>query len=264
MPEKKAIDWEVKDTFATQLEPAADIADKTSGEDWENPQITGHHRLAPHVPNRIFNTKEDALTLTKFGACQPLNGTWQFHVAPIPQEVPAGFYEPDFDDSSWSTIQVPGHWELQGFGQPIYTNIIYPFPLTPPRVPAKDNPTGCYRRTFEVPKDWDGRQLLMVFEGVDSAFELYLNGKSIGYSTGSRVPAEFDITDPTENAPRLRHRNNSLRIFCCQPTSDLLPPHLMGHLLSLVFCNIGILRHWYISFTGILPLVVFSIVCFAN
>ena len=195
MPEKKAIDWEVKDTFATQLEPAADIADKTSGEDWENPQITGHHRLAPHVPNRIFNTKEDALTLTKFGACQPLNGTWQFHVAPIPQEVPAGFYEPDFDDSSWSTIQVPGHWELQGFGQPIYTNIIYPFPLTPPRVPAKDNPTGCYRRTFEVPKDWDGRQLLMVFEGVDSAFELYLNGKSIGYSTGSRVPAEFDITD---------------------------------------------------------------------
>lgn len=196
MPEKKAIDWEVKDTFATQeVATTADVRDETDLHGYENPLVTGYHRLAPHIPNRIFKTKEDALILTKFGYCQSLNGTWQFHVASIPENVPADFYQPDFDDSAWSAIQVPGHWELQGFGQPIYTNIIYPFPPTPPRVPAKDNPTGCYRRTFKVADDWDGKQILMVFEGVDSAFELYLNGKSIGYSTGSRVPAEFDITD---------------------------------------------------------------------
>ena len=84
---------------------------------------------------------------------------------------------------------------MQGFGQPIYTNIIYPFTPNPPHVPADNNPTGCYRRTFTLDETWKDRKLILCFEGVDSAFELFLNGKFIGYSTGSRIPAEFDITN---------------------------------------------------------------------
>ncbi|HCD31598.1 MAG TPA: beta-galactosidase subunit alpha, partial [Phycisphaerales bacterium] len=194
----KPIDWEIKESFATQDQ--ADVADLKSVDGnlplWENPQITGINRLNPHSPNRLYRTREDALAgKHNFGWCQSLNGKWQFHIAPIPQQVPPGFEATDFDDSKWSDINVPGHWELQGFGQPIYTNIIYPFTPTPPRVPADDNPTGCYRRTFVVDDSWAGRKIILCFEGVDSAFELYLNGKFIGYSTGSRMPAEFDITD---------------------------------------------------------------------
>jgi beta-galactosidase/evolved beta-galactosidase subunit alpha len=193
----KPIDWEIKDSFATQ-DQAQTKADHVSDTDlpiWENHHLTHINRLAPHTPNRLYRTREDALAgKHNFGWCQSLNGTWQFHVAPIPQQVPVGFEMANFDASAWSNIQVPGHWELQGFGQPIYTNIIYPFTPTPPRVPADDNPTGCYRRTFTVPDDWAGRKIILTFEGVDSAFELYVNGKNVGYSTGSRMPAEFEIT----------------------------------------------------------------------
>lgn len=196
MPQKP-IDWEIKDSFATQDQALA-IGDQVSDGNlplWENPQITHVNRLDPHAPNRLYRTREDALAGKRnFGWCQSLNGTWQFHVAPIPQQVPADFHQPDFDASQWASIQVPGHWELQGFGQPIYTNIIYPFTPTPPHVPADDNPTGCYRRTFTIDDAWAGRKIILCFEGVDSAFELYLNGKRIGYSTGSRMPAEFDVT----------------------------------------------------------------------
>lgn len=194
----KPIDWEIKDSFATQDQAHANIEHPSSGKLplWEDPQITHINRLEPHAPNRLYRTREDALTgKHHFGWCQSLNGTWQFQIAPIPQHVPTGFEQPDFDASDFAPIQVPGHWELQGYGQPIYTNIIYPFAPNPPHVPSNDNPTGCYRRTFTIDTDWTDRKLILCFEGVDSAFEVYLNGTRIGYSTGSRMPAEFDITD---------------------------------------------------------------------
>ncbi len=191
----KSIDWEIKDSFAVQdREAAPGASTERAVEEWENPLMTGRGRMAPHSPNRLYRTMEAAMEGGPFGWCQSLNGTWQFHIAPIPQAIPESFEQTQFDASSWHPIDVPGHWELQGFGQPIYTNIAYPFPPTPPFVPADANPTGCYRLEFEPPRDWTGKDVFIVFEGVDSAFELFLNEQSLGFSMGSRMPAEFNIT----------------------------------------------------------------------
>ncbi|OAP65743.1 hypothetical protein AYL99_01715 [Fonsecaea erecta] len=119
-----------------------------------------------------------------------LNGAWEFHYAGSPLEA-ADFHQ---QPNAWTTIQVPGHWQLQGHGQPHYTNIVYPFPACPPHLPD-ENPTGTYRRTFSVPPDWDSSaQLRLRFDGVDSAYHVWLNDEFIGYAQGSRNASEFDIT----------------------------------------------------------------------
>ncbi|KAK2983069.1 hypothetical protein RJ640_006456 [Escallonia rubra] len=123
-----------------------------------------------------------------------LSGYWKFLLAPCPASAPLNFYDSSFQDSTWQTIPVPSNWQMHGFDRPIYTNVVYPFPLDPPNVPA-DNPTGCYRTYFHVPNDWEGRRILLHFEAVDSAFHAWLNGVPVGYSQDSRLPAEFEITD---------------------------------------------------------------------
>ncbi|MDT8389127.1 MAG: glycoside hydrolase family 2 TIM barrel-domain containing protein [Lentisphaeria bacterium] len=122
-----------------------------------------------------------------------LNGVWRFHRVDSPDLAPEGFETERFDDSGWADIAVPGHWELQGFGQPIYTNIQYPFPPTPPRVP-EENPTGLYRTTVDLPTAWEDSPVFITFEGVDSCLELWVNGAFVGYSQVSRCPAEFNLT----------------------------------------------------------------------
>ena len=137
-----------------------------------------------------------------------LNGNWSFRYALNPASACEGFFEPDFDVTSWDTISVPGNWQLQGYDIPIYTNVQYPFPIDDlPGVPQDDNPTGCYRRSFTIPEDWNGHQIFILFEGVDSAFYLWVNGEMAGYSQGSRLPAEFNISDyiqPGENSVSVR------------------------------------------------------------
>ncbi|KAG7418949.1 Beta-galactosidase [Fusarium oxysporum f. sp. rapae] len=123
-----------------------------------------------------------------------LNGTWDFQYAPTPLE--ASEYPPKDGSSeeTWSAINVPGHWQLQGHGHPHYTNVQFPFPSNPPHIPT-ENPTGTYRRHFKVPTEWDSTsQLRLRFDGVDSAYHVWLNGSFVGYSQGSRNAAEFDIT----------------------------------------------------------------------
>ncbi|KAJ1331846.1 evolved beta-galactosidase subunit alpha [Microdochium nivale] len=126
-----------------------------------------------------------------------LNGVWDFHYALSPLEAPELSNNKTHNvkpDDSWTTINVPGHWQLQGHGRPHYTNTVYPFPSCPPHIPD-ENPTGTYRRTFCVPADWDASsQLRLRFDGVDSAYHVWLNGTFVGYSQGSRNPAEFDIS----------------------------------------------------------------------
>ena len=125
-----------------------------------------------------------------------LNGTWDFHWSPNPDERPLDFYEPDFDIGGWDAIPVPANWQLHGHGYPIYTNVRYSWgEPDPPRVPHDFNPVGSYRRTFTVPEDWGGRQVILQFAGVSSAFYLWVNGQEVGYSQGSRTPAEFNITE---------------------------------------------------------------------
>lgn len=123
-----------------------------------------------------------------------LSGHWKFILAQSPSTAPSNFHDSEFQDSTWETIPVPSNWQMHGFDRPIYTNIIYPFPLDPPHVPD-DNPTGCYRTYFQLPKDWEGRRILLHFEAVDSAFHVWINGALVGYSQDSRLPAEFEITD---------------------------------------------------------------------
>ncbi|KAL2478168.1 glycoside hydrolase family 2 protein [Forsythia ovata] len=123
-----------------------------------------------------------------------LSGYWKFFLAPSPSSTPINFYDSSFQDSSWDAIPVPSNWQTHGFDIPIYTNVIYPFPLDPPRVP-EENPTGCYRTYFHIPKEWEGRRIFLHFEAVDSAFFAWVNGHPIGYSQDSRLPAEFEITD---------------------------------------------------------------------
>jgi beta-galactosidase len=119
-----------------------------------------------------------------------LTGTWRFHLWPR-ADVPDDFAAPDFDDSGWHVLPVPSHWPLYGYGTPWYTNVAYPFPIDPPN-PPEDNPTGDHRREFTLPADWAGDTVLR-FDGVESCARVWLNGTELGFFTGSRLPAEFDV-----------------------------------------------------------------------
>ncbi|KAF4985320.1 hypothetical protein FDECE_16649 [Fusarium decemcellulare] len=134
------------------------------------------------LPTRSYHIPDTSLLL---------NGTWDFHLASTPLEAP----EPTASkDLAWGGIQVPGHWQLQGHGKPWYTNVQYPIPVCPPYVPT-ENPTGSYRRTFHVPTGWDAdSQLRLRFDGVDSAYHIWVNGVLVGYAQGSRNPSEFDVS----------------------------------------------------------------------
>jgi beta-galactosidase/beta-glucuronidase len=167
-----------------------------STRDWENPAITGIHRVPPRAELLPFADEAGAARGTR--AASPyfhlLNGAWRFRYYPAPAFIDAGFAQPDFDDSGWDELPVPSCWQMHGYGRPHYTNVMYPFPVDPPYVPT-ENPTGCYRRVFTVPSGWQGRRIHIHFRGVDSAFYVWINGQPVGFSKGSRLPAEFDITD---------------------------------------------------------------------
>ncbi|MBN1247276.1 MAG: DUF4981 domain-containing protein [Anaerolineae bacterium] len=199
--------------------------------DWDNPEVIARNRLPRHVslwPFGDVGAARSADWAEPAGAfVTSLNGAWAFRLFPSPAAVPADFHTPDYDAGGWAAITVPGNWQTQGFGLPMYTNVQYPFPIDPRfgeamrnmthggniaerrlpeealsyplTVPHDDNPTGCYRTTFRVPGDWAGRKILIRFEGVDSSFHLWVNGQPAGYSQGSRLPAEFDLTPYVED-----------------------------------------------------------------
>jgi beta-galactosidase len=124
-----------------------------------------------------------------------LNGTWKFNYSESPAGRPVGFFEEAYDVSDWAGIPVPSNWERQGFGYPIYVNVPYAFEIDEPDVPTEDNPVGSYRRDFEIPPDWTGRDIFIQFGAVSSAMYLWINGEYAGYSEGSKTPSEFNITE---------------------------------------------------------------------
>jgi len=131
-----------------------------------------------------------------------LNGSWRFRLSPTAR-IEADVADVDLDDSGWDQLPVPSHWQLHGYGAPAYTNVRYPIPLDPPHVPD-ENPTGDYRREFDLPKGWAGERILLRFEGVDSIARVWLNGHELGLTAGSRLPTEFDVTARVrEGAPNL-------------------------------------------------------------
>jgi beta-galactosidase len=180
--------------------------------DWENIDVLSINRQNAHSRWGAWESEESART-RRYGASafmRSLNGVWQFKLYPNPASVD-DFYRPEYDASSFSAITVPGNWEVQGFDKPIYTNIVFPWKLdreapytlsanegaarvpNPPYVP-EENPTGCYRLSFTAPDNFSGRDVWVRFEGVETAFYLWVNGRPAGYSQDSKLPSEFKIT----------------------------------------------------------------------
>ncbi|KHF39582.1 glycoside hydrolase family 2 TIM barrel-domain containing protein [Halalkalibacter okhensis] len=163
--------------------------------DWENVAVLQKNRLPERSYFIPYSDVPSALTCERANSpyIQSLNGVWKFHYAQTPNESPASFFETAYDVSDWDDLVVPSNWQMHGYGKPHYTNKQYPFPVDPPRVPT-ENPTGSYRREFYIDSEWVDKKVMIRFEGVDSAFHLWVNGKEVGYSQGSRIPAEFDLT----------------------------------------------------------------------
>lgn len=182
--------------------------------DWENPDVTSINRELSHSPWGAYENAKQAASCDcslSIWNC-PLDGIWKFAYCTKPGEVDA-FWEKDYDHSSWKEVNVPGNWEVQGFGEPIYTNTLYPwdyyskgkhmiYPTSgegkrglpnPPFLP-EENPTGCYFRTFNVDAEWLRREVFIYFKGVETVYYLWINGMEVGYSQDSKLPSEFNIT----------------------------------------------------------------------
>lgn len=165
--------------------------------DWENQYVLQKNRMPARAAFMPFINDKGDMQMS-------LNGEWKFNWTKTPDEQPQDFFNTSFDDSGWKTFPVPGDWEMNGFGTPIYSSSGYTFKIDPPFVMKKPkksytayverNPTGCYRRTFSVPTEWKGKEVFVRFGAVSSAFYLYVNGQEVGYSQGSMEPAEFRIT----------------------------------------------------------------------
>ncbi|KAF4627791.1 hypothetical protein G7Y89_g10362 [Cudoniella acicularis] len=164
--------------------------------DWSNQRVLHRNTLPPRASFYIYDNVTDALTRdVSKSKTYSLSGTWDFKLDKSPFDTTLASHDSQFDSEKWGEIEVPGMWQLQGYGKgPQYTNVNFPFPVDPPNIPYDTSETGQYRRTFIVPKSFRGHQLRLRFEGVDSAFHLWINGNEVGYSQGSRNPSEFDIT----------------------------------------------------------------------
>ncbi len=164
--------------------------------DWENPELVGRNRISPRSYYLPFKTLEGALSgamPSREDGYIELPKKWNFMLADSPLVTPEDFFKPVFDDSSWKKIEVPSCWQMKGYGHPHYTNVNYPFPVDPPRVPT-ENPTGLYRTSFNLDSLDKTSKFYLRFEGVDSAFHVWINGRELGFSKGSRLPSEFDIS----------------------------------------------------------------------
>lgn len=163
--------------------------------DWENVSVLERGRLNERAYFFSYADKLSALTYDRglSKGFKLLTGMWKFNYAENPSQAPSLFYQDDFDASDWDDLMVPSNWQMNGYGKPHYTNVQYPFPIDPPRVPT-ENPTGSYRRSFYIPAEWLQQEIILRFEGVDSAFHIWVNGREVGYSQGSRLPSEFDVS----------------------------------------------------------------------
>jgi beta-galactosidase len=173
------------------------------GRTWESPECVGIGRLPSRSPLVPFPDSDAALADDRERSpwFQSLNGDWKFTLCPRPEASPEDFFARDFDDQSWSEIPVPSNWTLEGHDRPHYTNVQMPFPEPPPTVP-RENPTGLYRRRFQIPQSWKGRRVVLHFGGAESVLYVYVNGHPVGLGKDSRLAAEFDVTkfvEPGEN-----------------------------------------------------------------
>ncbi len=194
-----------------------------SSNDWENERVFGINKLEPHPTYIPFASLSEMQAdpayakpweRTRSSRYMLLNGKWKFHWVAKPDERPRDFYKPAYNVSAWDDIDVPSNWEMKGYGTPIYTNITYPYLNNPPFIQPQygytamreENPVGSYRRDFILPDDWNDREVHLHFDGVYSAFYVWVNGKKVGYSQGSNNDSEFDVT------PYVRKGRNTVAV----------------------------------------------------
>lgn len=179
------------------------------------PTIFGVNTLKPHVTSMPYTSLEAAEKGDrKSSDCyQTLSGTWKFSIVDKPSLRNNDFFADNYDVSKWDDIAVPGSWQTQGYDRPIYTNVTYPWSgtdrINAPAAPTNFNPVGHYRRTFKVPAAWTNKRIRLHFEGVESAYYVWINGKYVGYSENSFTDHEFDVTDKLRDG----ENNISVQVF---------------------------------------------------
>lgn len=163
--------------------------------EWQDQTVNAINRRPMFAHLTPYATKKGSMERAENERIVSLDGTWKFHYSKNPASRPAEFYKTDYDIAGWDDIVVPGSWELQGFDIPIYTDVRYPFPADPPNVPTDYNPVGSYKQKFSVPANFKGLDVILRFDGVESAYYVWVNGKRVGYAEDSRLPSEFLIND---------------------------------------------------------------------
>lgn len=173
------------------------IAQNKNVPDWENPEVFAVNKektraTAIPYPNATLAGSDIYKSSPYY---QSLNGIWDFKWYPRVGDVPNGFYAENYDDSNWDKMPVPGNWEFNGFGIPMYINMNFGIvPKKPPFINRDDSPTGLYRHNFDIPTNWDGRRVFIHFEAGTNSMYVWVNGKKVGYTQNAKSPAEFDIT----------------------------------------------------------------------
>lgn len=171
--------------------------------EWQSQSAIGLNKLEPHTYALSYSDKKAVVERSyKSSYYKSLDGKWKFHWVKNPDNRPVEFYKPTYYVGGWTEINVPGNWECQGYGTPIYVNETYEFDekifnfkKNPPFVPYKENEVGSYRRSFTIPTNWEGRRVVLCCEGVISFYYVWINGRLVGYNQGSKTPSEWDITD---------------------------------------------------------------------
>lgn len=173
----------------------ADVSSQTKP-DWENPEVFAINKEKTRATSLPYPT--DGLAIQNNYQASPfhqsLNGKWKFHWVEKVGDVPPAFFEQRYNDAGWTTMPVPGNWEFNGFGIPMYVNTGFGFSAKPPFIDREDSPTGVYRQEFNIPQNWDGRRIFLHFEGGTNSMYVWINGKKVGYTENAKSPAEFDIT----------------------------------------------------------------------
>lgn len=186
----------MKHIFLSALLAAACLSASAQGE-WQDPTVNAVNRAPMHTSYFAYAPGEDFVQEESVNY-MTLNGIWKFNWVADSDMRPTDFHKVGFNDSGWDDMPVPGVWELNGYGDPIYLNVGYAwreqFRNNPPFVPVKENHVGSYRKEIDIPQDWAGKDVIAHFGSVTSNIYLYVNGKFVGYSEDSKLEAEFDVT----------------------------------------------------------------------
>ena len=169
--------------------------------EWKDPEVNSANRSAMHTNYFAFASADEAKAGIKENSANfmTLNGLWKFNWVRHADARPTDFYQTNFNDKGWDDLQVPGVWELNGYGDPIYVNVGYAwrsqFKNNPPLVPTENNHVGSYRKEIILPADWKGKEIFAHFGSVTSNMYLWVNGRYVGYSEDSKLEAEFNLTN---------------------------------------------------------------------